>query len=144
MPFNFPGVGAEVRTVYRDLLRRAREEKRPIEVPFRCDAPHLRRYLRLRIELRKDGGLDLVSWTEREEARDPAPFPAGEDQDPLPGAPLGMCAWCKKVRVDPESGDGDWVEIEVAIERLDLFGATVLPRITHGICPDCSRGLQEI
>ncbi|HSM05400.1 MAG TPA: hypothetical protein VK858_12345 [Longimicrobiales bacterium] len=43
-----------------------------------------------------------------------------------------MCAWCNCVRVESE-----WLEVEEAIQLLDLFGARAVPGITHGICPPC-------
>jgi hypothetical protein len=44
-----------------------------------------------------------------------------------------VCSWCKKVRI----GTGDWVEVEEAVDRLELFNANVRPRLNHGICPPC-------
>ena len=46
---------------------------------------------------------------------------------------LAMCGWCKKI----ELPDGSWVEVEVAIEALELFAVSSLPQISHGICAGC-------
>jgi hypothetical protein len=45
---------------------------------------------------------------------------------------LPMCAWCRKVRDD----EGFWSQIE---EYLDKQTGT---RVSHGLCPDCSKRLQ--
>ena len=49
---------------------------------------------------------------------------------------LAMCAWCDRFLVDDE-----WVEIEEAATRLELFRRSQLPKISHGICPSCSEML---
>ncbi len=42
-----------------------------------------------------------------------------------------ICAWCRKVRVDQE-----WTSLE-------HFLAEHRSAVTHGICPDCEKGLEE-
>jgi hypothetical protein len=49
-----------------------------------------------------------------------------------------MCGWCKRVYADAK-----WVEIEEAIERLDLFGISKPPDTTHGICPSCKESVSQ-
>ena len=44
-----------------------------------------------------------------------------------------MCGWCDRFEVD-----GEWVEVEEAAQRLELFDRAELPTISHGICPDCN------
>ena len=46
---------------------------------------------------------------------------------------LPMCAWCDRFLVD-----GEWVEVEEAAKRLELFRRSELPALDHGICPQCS------
>ena len=82
-----------------------------------------------------DKGLEFRSELLREEPRpkvdllDPA-LPRGTDF-------LEMCSWCKKVKAP------DWVEVEEGVARLGLFQEPGLPRVSHGICPDCSRVLRR-
>jgi hypothetical protein len=54
------------------------------------------------------------------------------------GDVLMVCSWCKAV----EAGHV-WVEVEQAVERLDLFAPEALPPISHGICPDCSERMTR-
>ena len=42
--------GAETRHLYEHLFNKAREIQAPVSVPFRCDAPALRRFMRLTIK----------------------------------------------------------------------------------------------
>ena len=44
-----------------------------------------------------------------------------------------MCGWCDRFVVD-----GEWVEVEEAARRLELFATRELPALSHGICPHCS------
>jgi hypothetical protein len=41
--------------------------------------------------------------------------------------------WCDRFEVD-----GEWVEVEEAARRLELFNRSELPTLSHGICPDCN------
>ena len=49
-----------------------------------------------------------------------------------------MCGWCKKVYA--KTG---WIEVEEAIERLGLFGASQPPQTTHTICPTCKENISQ-
>jgi hypothetical protein len=124
--------GTELVKLQRILLRRIRSEVREVELPFRCDGPDVRREMDIRISANASGRLVLFSASPREEVRrEPQPLldvsaPRGEDT-------IEMCGWCDRFRVD-----GEWVEVEVAAERLNLFARTELPAISHGICDDCS------
>jgi hypothetical protein len=49
-----------------------------------------------------------------------------------------MCGWCKRVDVSAR-----WLEVEAAVEALRLFDEETLPRISHGICPECESHLLD-
>ena len=49
-----------------------------------------------------------------------------------------MCAWCDRFCIN-----GEWVEVEEAAARLELFRRSEQPQISHGICPDCSEMLLD-
>jgi hypothetical protein len=119
------------RRIYDLLIDRVRSLQHPVNVPFRCDSPDCRRFMEVTLTTDGDGGIRFVSRVLRLEPR-----PAVE----LLGAShltssrfLTLCSWCKRIRLP----DDDFVEVEQAIERLDLFGEPVLPNLTHGCCPDC-------
>jgi len=125
--------GAEMRNLQRLLVRRIRDEVGDVELPCRCDGPGVRREMNIRIVARPGGRVVLFSARLRsEQARDlPQPLldpgvPRGEDT-------LGMCGWCDRFEVD-----GEWVEVEEAAKRLELFNRPRLPAVSHGICPECN------
>jgi hypothetical protein len=126
--------GHEVKKLQRLLLRRVREGVRGIELPFRCDGPEVTREMDVRIAADSTGRVVLFSARLREEEEREAPQPlldpnaARDDDDFLP-----MCAWCDRFLVD-----GEWVEVEEAARRLELFRRSEMPTLDHGICPQCS------
>jgi hypothetical protein len=101
--------GRELVNLQRLLVRRVRDEVGDVELPFRCDAPDVRRDLPQRL-------LD----------------PATPRSDEM----LEMCSWCDRFEVD-----GEWVEVEEAARRLELFNRPELPALSHGVCPDCNEML---
>lgn len=117
------------------LVRRVRGRANGVELGFRCDAPGLRREMDIRIAPSASRRLVVFRTSLcREEPRRPQPLldasaPRGERE-------LTMCGWCDRFLVG-----GEWVEVEEAATRLELFRSERLPRISHGICPECSRQL---
>lgn len=117
----------------RILLRRIRSEVRAVELPFRCDGPDVRREMMIRISANSSGRLVLFTASLRDELPRAKPQPLLDLTVPRGEETIEMCGWCDRFFVDDE-----WVEIEVAAERLQLFARTELPAITHGICPACT------
>jgi hypothetical protein len=126
--------GHDVRKLQRLLLRRVREGLRDVELPFRCDGPEVTREMDIRIAADRTGRVVLFSAKLRAEEEREEPQPLLD-----PGAPrdegdfLTMCAWCDRFLVD-----GEWVEVEEAVRRLELFRRATMPELDHGICPECS------
>lgn len=75
--------------------------------------------------------IEFCSRIVREEWREPVPLMdlALERTQDL----IVMCGWCKKV----DLGNGRWVEVEEAVNEKNLFNATRLPGISHGMCKEC-------
>ena len=124
--------GTQVVHLSRELLARVRESRCEATIPFRCDSPTKRRFMRMRILPLGKSKVEFGTWIEREEPYtepikllDPT---VSKAQDKL----LRMCAWCKKVDVV-----GSWLEIEEAIRQMRLFDRPAIPAITHGICDGC-------
>jgi len=126
--------GDAARELVALLLHRAREGA-VISVPFRCDAPSRRRFLRLVVRSRADGHVRFDSRVEREEDRPSQPL-LDTTLDRV-GRFVVVCSWCRKVR-----SNAGWVEVEAAAESLDLFGGALLPRLSHGICETCERTVK--
>jgi len=127
--------GEEMRRLQRMLVRRVRDEVGDVKLIFRCDGPDVRREMDIRIVARPGGRAVLFSARLRsEEAREVQPLldpdvPRGTDT-------LSMCGWCDRFEVD-----GEWVEVEEAARRLELFNRPELPALSHSICPDCNEML---
>src|SRR5262249_31062547 len=119
----------------RLLLRRIREGARDVELPFRCDGPDVRREMDIRIAADRSGRVVMFSARVRSEQRR-EPQPLLDPRSPRDGQFLPMCAWCDRFLVE-----GEWVEVEEAAKRLELFRRMEMPAIDHGVCPSCSRAL---
>jgi hypothetical protein len=125
--------GTETRYLYQTVFERVREHDTPIILPFRCDSPETRRFMRIVISPLFGGSLQLDVVLVREQHREPVRLLARGDA--RSEEILTMCSWCKKAWIP----DGEWLEIEDAIVRMDLFSTAQMPEITHGICPSCER-----
>lgn len=122
------------RHIYRIWMHRVRQTSRSVSVPFRCDAPDRRRFMRMTIRLRPGDEIEFCSETLREETR-----PSVKVLDlshPRHNEFIVMCSWCKKIKAP------DWVELEQGITQLGLLDAPRLPCVSHGICPECEHYLQ--
>ncbi len=121
----------ETRHIFRAMLAKVRESRRTISVPFRCDSPHIRRFMEMEIVPLPDNNVQFNCSLLRTERR---PYmglldPASDRSDEY----LTMCSWCKRIRL----GADEWVEVEEAVKRLDLFESEGLPQLTHGLCNGC-------
>jgi hypothetical protein len=129
--------GHEVRKLQRLLLRRIRDGVREVELPFRCDGPEVTREMNIRIAADRSGRVVMFSARLRaeEEREEPQPLfdPSALRDD---GDFLAMCAWCDRFLVA-----GEWVEVEEAAKRLELFRRREMPTLDHGICPACDKTL---
>jgi hypothetical protein len=122
------------RELYREIFARVRDG-RTIRVPIRCDAPECRRWMDLELRAGSGGDIEVRAVLLRDESRlheSLLDVTAARD-----GRQLCVCGWCKRMDVD-----GDWVEVEKAVDRLGLFGYPTLPLISHGICEECAREIH--
>lgn len=133
-------VGEDARQLYQQMFRQVRRLQASASIPFRCDSPRKRRFLRLQIDPLPESRIRMTSLTERIEDRSSVDLL--NPTIPRSDAVVTLYGWCKKVRLP----DNRWAEAEDAINRLRLFDAK-LPQLSHGICPACSeaflRGLKN-
>jgi len=124
--------GAQTRHLYHVLMERAQQSGGSLHIPYRCDSPDTRRFMEMELEfLPEKGVFEFRNRLLRSEPREPVPL-----LDPntcRSEAILRMCSWCKKVKIH----DDEWVEVEDAVRRLGLLEEECMPRLSHGICPDC-------
>jgi hypothetical protein len=126
--------GHDVQKLQRLLLRRVREGVRGVELPFRCDGPDVTREMDIRIAADNTGRVVMFSARLRAEEERDEPQPLLDSDFPRDESDfLPMCAWCDRFLVD-----GEWVEVEEAAKRLELFRRPEMPVLDHGICPECS------
>ncbi|HEX3324409.1 MAG TPA: hypothetical protein VHR65_04635 [Solirubrobacterales bacterium] len=128
--------GHEMVKLQRLLVRRIRDEVGDVELPFRCDGPGVRREMNIRIVARPGGRVVLFSARLRSEQAREFPQPLLDPEAPRADDTLEMCGWCDRFAVD-----GEWVEVEEAAKRLELFNRPELPALSHGICPTCNEML---
>jgi hypothetical protein len=131
--------GNEVQNLYNLMLKKVRLSGEPVQVLYRCDAPHLRRFLQLKMMSADQGAVRFHNWLVREEVRPPVQL-----FDVLPKRSqefVTVCSWCKQIKL----AEAEWVEVEEAVERLGLFESAELPQLSHGICPGClQRWLSDL
>jgi hypothetical protein len=126
--------GYEVKKLQRLLLRRIRQGVRDVELTCRCDGPDVTREMDIRIAADKTGRVVLFSARLRAEEEREEPQPVLDPDAPRDeGDFLPMCAWCDRFLVD-----GEWLEVEEAAKRLELFRRRKMPELDHGVCPACS------
>jgi hypothetical protein len=128
--------GRELVNLQRMLIRRVRDEVGDVELPFRCDGPDVRREMDVRIVARPGGRVVLFSSRLRAEEKRDLPQRLLDPATPRSDEMLKMCGWCDRFEVD-----GEWVEVEEAARRLELFNRSELPALSHGVCPDCNEML---
>ena len=128
---------AETRHVHRVLMERVTNKQSILEVPFRCDSPSVRRFMQMKIVPNDEGAVTYNCKVERIEHRAPVQFL--EQKKWREKKLLRMCSWCKKVDV----GDNIWLEIEAAVEKLQLLERKILPEISHTMCDECLNKLDD-
>ena len=123
--------GAETAHLYEVIIENVRSRKKPVTVRYRCDSPAYRRSMEMTVVPLEGGTVEFRSAVLKIEERDKVVLLEGSG---LPsGDIITMCSFCKKVRMP----DNEWVEAEVAVERLSLFDTRWLPLISHGVCQPC-------
>jgi hypothetical protein len=126
--------GHETCELLRVLFSRARLLG-ALTVPYRCDAPAIRRSMVLDVELAADGSLELRSTLVAAEDREPVEFMSRQASD---GSPLlRVCSWCNRLEAR-----GRWVEPELGITWLRPFEVET-PEISHGVCPSCAQDVMR-
>lgn len=130
--------GIETRHLYELIFEAVRRDERTVVVPFRCDAPELRRFMELEVRACPHAELELTASLLREEARSPEALL--DARAPRGSEVVAICSVCKRLHVE---GDR-WLAVEQAVAALDLFGRVELPHLSHGLCPDCDRRVRRL
>jgi hypothetical protein len=123
--------GAETRHLYKEVFRRARAGRLTGPIPFRCDSPQERRFLKLLLSPLPDCQIEITSTIVRTERR--VPIRLLDKDMPRSSDFIRICSMCKKIL----TSHNKWVEIEDGLVQLKPFEVDEMPRLTHGLCPDC-------
>lgn len=122
--------GDSTKAVLRLIIERARGGRTPHPIPYRCDAPALRRFMEMRVRQALNGEIEFINRVIRFEI-DPSLPPSAHFSEPPDF--LRVCSWCKKVRLP----DGTWEDLRSSSTALEMFASTHGRPLTHGICDDC-------
>lgn len=123
--------GEETKHLLSSIFRHVRSTQASATIPYRCDAPDVRRYLSFQALPEEDGRIRLVHRILREEPR-LARETVLERRKERSEALLTMCSWCCKIKTA-----SSWTELQDAVAQLSLLSTERPPRITHGICVSC-------
>lgn len=126
------------RALYQQIVARVRQG-RSARFTLRCDGPGCRRLLEMTISLAPDGSVLFETQALRVTEREPVDLLSRRATRST--TLLRACAWCN--RIDAGFGTDDWVDVEEAVERLRLFEAEQMPRVTHGICGSCLASMER-
>lgn len=132
--------GIETRHVYELMFKNVRRERCSIVLPFRCDSPDTRRFMTLKISpcSGPHEDIEFAAALLRTEPREPVPLLSQGERCSC--SMLSVCSFCKRFEV-PGSG---WLEVEQAASRLGLLSTSRLPKLSHGVCPDCANRARAL
>jgi len=129
----------ETKHLYNIILQKIREHNHQVFLPFRCDSPEKRRFLKLSIIPIAEGSVIFNSQIIKEDLREPVDLLRYdiERSNDL----IRICSMCKKIAVS----DIEWEEVEIAVRKMKIFEMGIVPQLTHGICHSCYQvALAEI
>jgi hypothetical protein len=122
----------EITEMWQLLVHRVRILQRGARVPFRCDAPHARRWFEMTVSPAPEGSVHFRSALVFEETRPPVALldplaPRDAEAQPVP-----LCSWCGRGQHGAR-----WFDIEELLRAGRLLERVSMPPISHGICGAC-------
>jgi hypothetical protein len=119
-----------VRAIYRLLVERARLGHL-VRFRYRCDSPTHRRTFEMNVRAGAEDQVIFDSLLVHDEERPSvALLEEGRRRDERM---VRVCSWCQRVALP----QGQWVDIEEAVQVMGYLENPTLPRMSHGICPEC-------
>lgn len=123
---------AEIRELWRLVVERVRTLQKEARVPFRCDAPHARRWFEMTISPGPDGSVHFRSVLVFEELRAPVALLDSHSERDTDAPPVALCSWCGRGQHDER-----WHEVEELVQVARLLEQVSMPPISYGICAAC-------
>lgn len=127
--------GDETKYVHQVLLKRVKSKGSIKNLAFRCDSPECKRFMAMDISCKEDGLITFRCKLIKTEARNLPSFSSNSGNNKHF---IRMCSWCNKIDI----GQEEWVEIEDAVNRLELLEKDQLPAFTHTMCNVCMARLE--
>jgi hypothetical protein len=122
----------EVRELWRLLIDRVRHERVEARVPFRCDAPGMRRWFQMTIMPGRHGTVSFRSALVFEEPRPTVSLIDLRAERDAAGPSVEVCSLCSR------GHDGArWSDLEDLMRRRRLLEAPLVPPVAYGVCPAC-------
>lgn len=115
--------------IYRLLYERVRCGA-TLRLPFRCDAPEVRRDMILQLSPAGSGGVRCDTFLLDEKPH--SPIVLLDAASPRGNMTVVMCSCCKRIRQQ-----GVWLDLEEGVQVFKLLSRSPLPEISHGMCPSC-------
>jgi len=121
---------AETEMIYQRIFEKVRSSQSSITFNIHCDSVTTVRILKTSVIPLPQNHLELRFKVTKERERDPYILInlAKETQNII-----SMCSYCG----DLKDSRGNWSPIETEVTNQDLFQHALLPKISHGICPNC-------
>jgi len=118
------------RQLYQQIVARVRQGHQA-QFKLRCDGPSCKRHLEMTIHAVGTGIIEFATQSLQVEDRPPMALLAMGT--PRSTELIRVCSWCNRIDI----GSDTWTEVEVAVERLNLFDVGRMPQLTHGMCAAC-------
>lgn len=119
--------------LYQVLLRQIRRDQTRVVVPFRCDSPRLRRYMRLSIVFWGQGRVRFDGTLVRAESRD---YLGVMDMTTDRSTQcLTMCSICQRTLIESIG----WIDVEQAVGQLRLLEGDRYPQLRYSVCDRCAQ-----
>jgi hypothetical protein len=123
-----------MREIWSHIFKRCRRGADLI-FDYRCDSPDVKRFMKMELKSLPDNHIKFISTIINEEKIDLKVIDTSLKRNENK---ISMCSWCKKIRLSEHT----WLEIDKAIDHLNLFFVDNMPQITHGICKTCKKELM--
>ncbi len=129
--------GENARRVWQLVVSEVRRQHSAATVPFRCDAPGMRRWYEIDVQPGEDGSVNFRSSLVFEEARPEIPLVRRGSERQHEGDTVELCCWCARGRAD-----NGWISLDELVWSRQQLDREPLPEIKQGICNDCARSMS--
>ncbi len=124
-------------SIYSKIHAQVRSSGHAAVIPFRCDSPTLRRYMRMTITPGDAGSLIYESRIQRVVPQRYLGLLDGKLT--RTDSQLKVCSGCKRAMLESVG----WLDLEDICFRTGLLEQQDLPQLYHTICPACAEAMKQ-